>query len=289
MWDFMGDWFINERAYPRSCDISPDGARVYQYRTSGAYGTFNNSGMWNTSAGFSTSQGSFVTVSAGAIALDRVEKDPVGGTAFASYDYISQKQGVNNCTTLAATNPLNPLGDNVDPIPFWRTEAQLLRITPASYTPFSGGALPQAGTETVEWSVDLTQNHVVLYTANGSRLPVALLQGPMDVTGSVILYNDGGVFDPILGPSSTGTLTTPYLVAESTVFRVTISRGNVGSPPVYIEIPAPVVEGDDYSIPGQGDISYRTFSLKGLGGRCNGAVTLPPMIMSDSAGAVVAP
>jgi len=288
LWDLMEDWIVTNRAYPKSTDISPDGARVYQYRTSGAYGAnYDLNGMWNTSAGFSTSEGSFVTVSAGAIALDRTEVDPAGGTAYSDYSYINQKQGViaGACDTeLAATNPLNPSGNNVDPIPFWRTNAQLLTGTYG--TPFTGGAVPQVGLETVEWNVDVTQNHVLLYTCNGTRLPTALLQGPMDVTGTVVLYNEDGVFDPILGPAGTGTLTSPFMFAENTWFRVGI---NNGVNDVFIELPAVVVESDDYGITGADAVTNRSFSVKGMGGRCNGAVTLPPCIISDSSGAFVAP
>ena len=288
VWDLMGDWLINERAYPRSLDISPDGARVYQYRTTGAYNAnYDLNGAWNTSASISTSQDSFVTVSAGVIALNRSEVDPAGGTNFSDYSYINQKTGViaGDCSVLAATNPLNPSGTNVNPIPYWRTDAQLLTGTYSA--PFSGGAVPQTGLETVEWSVDLTQNHVVLYTCNGNRLPTALLQGPIDVSGNLVLYNQDGVFDPIFGPDQSGTLTTPYLYAENTWFRVAIARG--ADPTIYIELPAVVVESDDYSIQDQGSVTNRSFSIKGLGGRCNGLVTMPPMIMSDSAGAFVAP
>ena len=222
------------------------------------------------------------------VALDRTMLDPAGGTTFSDYSYIEQKEGViaSDCTVLAATNPLNPSGNNVDPIPFWRTNAELLRGTYS--TPFTGGTAPQTGLETVEWSVDVTQNEVILYTCNGTRLPTALLQGPMDVSGNVVLYHPDGVFDPILGPTGAeGTLTTPYLYAENTWFRVSIATG--GGNTVYIELPAVVVEGDDYGIQGQDAVTNRTFSLKGMGGRCNTLVTLPPCIMSDNVGAFVAP
>ena len=83
IWDLLEDWLIGSRAYPKSIDISPDGARVYEYHTTGAYGAnYDLQGAWNTSAGFSTSEGSFVTVSAGVIALDRAQQDPAGGTDF---------------------------------------------------------------------------------------------------------------------------------------------------------------------------------------------------------------
>jgi len=288
IWDLMGDWIINDRAYPRSVDISPDGARVYQYRTTGAYNAnYDLNGAWNTSAGFSTSEGSFVTVSAGVIALDRLEDTPTGAGTFSDFSYINQKTGVitGDCTVFDNTNPLNPDGSNVNPIPYWRTDAQLLRGTYSS--PFTGGAAPQEGLETVEWSVDLTQNHVVLYTCNGTRLPTALLQGPIDVTGNLVLYNEDGVFDPIFGPDQSGTLTTPYMYAQNTWFRIGIARGS--DPTVYIELPAVVIESDDYSITDQGSVTNRGFSIKGLGGRCNGTVTMPPMIMSDSDGNFVNP
>jgi len=286
IWDLLGDWIVNQRAYPRSIDISPDGGRVYQYRTTGAYNAnYDLKGMWNTSAAFSTSEGSFVTVSAGGVALDRDEKDPNGGTNYSDFSYINQRTGVvaDDCATLALTNPLNPSGNNVDPIPYWRTNAQLFKDTYSA--PFTVGTLPQAGLETVEWSVDVTQNQVILYTCNGNRLPTALLQGPMSVNGSVVLYNEDTVFDPIFGPSGSGSLTSPYMFAEETWFLVEIARG--GDPTVYMELPAVVVESDDYGIPGQDAVTNRTFSLKGLGGRCNGAVTMPPFIMSDSLGSFV--
>ena len=291
IWELIEDWIIGNRAYPKSVDISPDGARVYQYRTTGAYGAnYDLQGLWNTNAGFSTSEGSFVTVSAGCIALDRVEDTPTGAGTFSDFSYIQQKEGVitESCAVFDDTNPLNPGGSNVNPIPYWHTNAQLLRGTFIPGLPFTGGTVPQAGLETVEWSADLTQNHVVLYTCNGNRLPTALLQGPIDVTGNVVLYHPDGVFDPILGPAHTGTLTSPYLYAENTWFRVTIARG--ADPDVYIQLNAVVVESDDYSIQGQDSVTNRSFSLKGLGGRCGPAdVTMPPMIMSDGTGAFIAP
>jgi len=297
IWDLMAGWIINDRAYPRSVDISPDGARVYQYRTSSTYNTnYDLEGMWNTSASFSTSEGSFVTVSAGAIALNRAERDPVGGLNFSDYSYINQKTGVvaGNCTVLGATNPLNPGGANVNPIPYWRTNAQLYRDPTAVGGVYSGpfnedsALLPQTGLETVEWNADVTQNHVVLYTANGSRLPTALLQGPMSVSGSVVLYNNDSVFDPIFGPAGAASLTDPYMTAENTYFLVAIDRPAPAAT-LYMEIPAVVIESDDFGIPGQDAVTNRTFSLKGMGGRCNGSVTMPPFIMSGSDGLFVAP
>lgn len=281
-WNLIRDWGIEQRAYPRSFDISPDGARIYQYRTTGTYGSgttgiYDRNGVWCTSLGFSTSEGSFVTVSAGAVALFRTEV-PAAGSGFCDGQYIKQRTGViaDDCTVLADTFPLNPGGTNVNPIPFWRTNANLLYGTYSS--PFSGGSVPDSGLETVEWSVDLANNSIWLYTMNGDRLPTALLQGPIDATGSVTLYHPCGVFDPVLGPAGTGSITSPFLYAENTWFRVEIARGASAS--VYLEMPAVVIESDDYGIPGQDSVTNRTFGLKGLGGRCDGTTTLPPLLMS---------
>ena len=285
IWDFLEDWIVTYRAYSKSMDISPDGARVYKYRTPGAYHTPTTDpaslgGVFNTSAGFSTSEGSFLTCSLGVVALMREEQDPAGGINFTNYSYQLQRKGViaSDCSVFSSTNPLNPAASNVDPIPFWRTQAQLLTGTYA--TPFSGGALPQADTQTVEWSVDVTQNSIWLYVCNGNRLPIALLQGPMDVSGSVTLFHQNGVFDPILGPTHTGTLTAPYLYAQNTWFRVTIAGGAATT---YLELPAVVIEADDYSIPGLDAVVNRVFSLKGMGGRCYSGTVLPPFLMSKGA------
>jgi hypothetical protein len=289
VWDFLEGWISSQRAYARSLDISPDGARVYQYRTSGAYNAaLDTYGAWNTSAGFNTSEGSFLSCSAGVVAFRRAEVDPAGGSGFSNYSYIKQKQGVigQSCSLMATTNPLNPDVDNVNPIPFWRTKAVLSKGTYAN--PFDLTQPADTGLETVEWSVDVSQNNVILYTCNGQRLPTAFLQGPQDASGSVILYNPNGVFDPIIGPAGTGTLTTPYLYAEVTWFTVEITKNAAGDK-LFLELPAVLVESDDYSIPGPDSVVNRTFSLKGLAGRCNSTVTMPPFIMSSSAGAFVAP
>ena len=291
-WDFLSKFIIASRAYPRSLEISPDGAHVYRYMATNYDTTYDNKGAWCTSANFSTSEGAFVTCSLGVVAIYRTESDPTGsGANFSNYTYIKQSQGVvaSKCSDLAITNPLNPLGGNVDPIPFWKTNAQLSCDNYADeYTPFDTPVLPQEGLETVDWSIDISNNQKILYTCSGDRLPRAVLMGPMSVDGNVTLYNQAGVFDPILGPAGTGTLEAPYLYAEKTKFRIAIQKP-AGAGNVYIEMPAVVVASDDYSIQGADSVTNRAFSLKGLGGRCSNDITLPPCIISSYAGALVGP
>lgn len=288
-WNYMSSFIVASRAYPRSLEISPDGSHVYKYLTSDVYNkNYDTKGAWCRSASFSTSEGSFVTCSMGVVAIFRTETDPSGATPgnYSSYSYINQKYGViaSNCAVLASTNPLNPSGGNVDPIPFWKTNAQL-GVGPYN-GPFNPSVpLPQDGTETVEWSIDVTNNEHILYTCSGSRLPRAVLMGPMGVGGNVTLYSPNGVFDPILGPDGSGTLTSPYAYAENTWFQIQIAKP-LSAGYVYIEVPAAVIESDDYSIKGASDVTNRAFSIKGLGGRCSGSTTLPPCIISDYTGAL---
>ena len=289
-WDFMSKFIVASRAYPRSLEISPDGSHVYSYLTTGAYNAnYDTHGAWCKSANFSTSEASFVTCSLGVVAIFRTETDPAGGQNYSSYSYIQQAKGViaSDCTVLSVTNPLNPAGGNVDPIPFWKTNAQ---INVGTYDgEFGTASLPQVGLETVEWSVDVTNNEKILYTCSGSRLPRAVLMGPMAVSGNVTLYNPQGVFDPITGPAGTGTITSPYAYAQNTWFQVAITKPGGGV--VYIEMPACVIEGDEYSITGMDNITNRAFTLKGMGGRCSTVTpttVLPPCIISSYAGALPA-
>lgn len=299
IWDFLAKWIVAERAWPKSLDISPDGARVYQYHAlydpsvppaDNPFATSPAMGAWNTSASFSTSQGSFVTASMGVVAISREEVDPAGGTSFSDYGYLAQKKGVvgADCTVFNTTGPLNPSGYNVNPIPYWRSDA---RILTGVTVPFTGGADPQSGTETVEWSVDVSQNNLILYTCDGDRLPTAVLQGIMDSTGSVTLYNEGGVYDPILGPNGTGSLTNPFLYAANTTFRIGINTVNTaGTYLGYIELPAVVVESDTYDISDANSVTNRAFGIKGLAGKCHSSGhAMPACIISDSAGAYISP
>lgn len=275
-WNEIRDWAIEYRAYSKSLDISPDGVKIYKFtsnQTQGDPNTFDNSGAWVSSLSFSTSEGSFVTSSVGVVALSRDFADT------GKNGYLDNRDGVTTAAELNATYPLNPSSLNISLIPFWRTNAEFLYG--ASYPQTLP---PQTGLETVEWSVDLSNNQVVLYTCDGTREATAVLMGAIDVSGSVTLYHPQTVFDPILGGSvahgivGTGTEELPFLTAEKTRMLITIQTGVATS--VTIELPAIVVETDDYGIRGQSDVTNRGFSIKGLGGRTSGTTILPPMLMS---------
>lgn len=315
LWDFVRTWVVDQRAYSKTVWISPDGAHVYRYIRNLANPL--KTGAFCQSCDMNTSADSFVTCSLSMVALTREDVDPAGGTSFSNYTYLDVDKGVygdlvTNPNDFCDTWPLNPEGANINPIPYWRTNANLFRYPAGggNYQLFGGGTnlvdppvAPteyfQTGTETVEWSISVNNSTIVLYTCNGDREPTAVLQGAISATGNVTLYNDGGIYDPILGPATGGfSLTNPYLFARNTQFVVQIARGGAfgggasSGGNVFIELTAPVVEGDEYGIRGQSEVTNRGFTLKGLGGRgCDGSFNyiLPPCVISTSTGTLGGP
>ena len=171
--------------------------------------------------------------------------------------YIDNNEGeiAGNCTILNATNPLNPGGLSMNPVPFWKTTAEIL----------VNGSLPQADLKAVEWNVDVSQNTIVVYTCRKTRNPRAILQGSMDVSGSVAMYHPDGVFDPIADTTMGG---------YNTEFVVDINGA------AEIRVPAVVVENDDYGLSGQDAVTNRTFSFKGMGGYCDGGTASSPLLLT---------
>lgn len=306
IWNAIRDWAIEQRAWPRSLDISPDGQSLYHYwvgtlsdlntpttLTPNPYGpgvgshfdVNSNCGAWVQSMNFNTSQGSFVLSSINVIAIYRIITYPALDPLL--LPYINQRTGYIGSTppAIRGLNPLNPGQTNTNPIPFWKTNARLYDITPgagntSNWTPGNWGGVGtptpwQAGTEATDWGIDLTNNTQPLYTCSGVRYPTAILMGPIEATGNATLFHTDGVFDPVFPP-------TGYLprTAENSAFRIQITTS--GPPPaiqtyVNIDLPAVVVETDDFSLKGQSEVTTRTYNFKGMGGRtANNDGSLPP-------------
>jgi len=338
IWNLIRDWVIEYRAYSRAARITPDASWVYYYGPSqnttadyNDHGTGTGSdivvnqgrgrmGLWNQGMSLTTSAGSFVTGSLNSVGLFRQvfgpgNTNPYGVswadpfqqanpdfrtfTSPGEASYIDDRFGISG-----PNNPLNPVHPeynnqpNFDPIPYWRTRAYLKRYGGVTWDPIT---IQGIETETVEWSIDQTNNTQVLYTCRGVRGASAVLQGSIDATGSVTLYHPYGLVDPIFGDGS-GAYDefTPYLTAENTEFTAEIVGTGAGSGDyLTIALPAVVVESDDYGIRGQNDVTNRTYGMKGLGGRllanldpnipytptgyAGGTdLSLPPMIMTEA-------
>jgi len=287
-------------------------------------------GLWCQGLSLNTSVPNFVAGSINCVALFRQAYGPAEaahyGTSWdapfqtqdpdltgvpyndpAEVSYIDDRFGLSG-----PSQPLNPIHPeynnqpNYDPIPYWRTIAYIRRNPNGDQATGWGNLTVQGlSTETVEWSVDLTNNTQVLYTCRGVRGASAVLQGSIDATGSVTLYNPYGLPDPVFGDGS-GVFDefNPYLVAENTEFVIQIvGTGASSIDYLTIALPAVVVEGDDYGIRGQNDVTNRTYTIKGIGGRLlqnldtninyepsiigglytgSNQISLPPMIMTEA-------
>ena len=309
-WNFIRSWCIEHRAYPVSADISPDAQRVFRYRAAtktplDVYdytGEYGQNGLYNSTMSINTSAGSAVTCSLGAMALTRDMYNPEGTQgSYSAYKYIYNRgtQGVDGDdwavtqpADMDAMRPLNPNGDNIDPIPYWRTNAEVQIYTGGNWTNDF-----QTGLEAIDWSVSLTNNATVLYTCNGDREASAVLMGPISATADTTLYCEDGVFDPILGPDGTeGTLTSPYSYAANTRFVVYFNK--IGANQAALFLPATAISSDDYAVKGGTEFTTRGFSMQGFGGKTSDMLTdallanadypfgfttteiLPPMLMS---------
>jgi hypothetical protein len=285
LWETVRQWAIYRRAFARSIDVSTDGNRIYQYWATGPDGAtqaFDNKGAFCSSVSMSTAPGSLVTGDIGVVALSRTEDVSLGKP------YIQQVTGVTTCAELAETFPLNPAGRNTDPIPFWRTNAQLLMGFTSTYEPFTGGTPVQSGLSVMDWSCERGNNQNIMYTCGGVREAKAVLMGAITASGNVTLFHPTGVLDPIIGPNppGAGTLDNPYLYAQNTVFRVAIQgmqSDGVTPNMYYVELPAVMIESEDFGLKGQSEPTTRAFTMKGLGGRCvtSTGELMPPHLMSD--------
>jgi len=277
VWEAINRWALTERAYSKQFRHSPDGTRYYEYGVGSDIGDWVNlskttqRGAWCESFRLSTSQDSTVQASLGVIALRRTEVELAGDGYFDNtVGYVA-----GNCSSFGLTDPLNPSQGNISPIPFWKTSARIW------LTSYGGSPVDyDADAETVQWSIDLGNSPQILKTCNGISLEGygvahAVVMGPMSVSGSIQLYKHGGVKDPVE--------TTP-LYADEASFLVQIDAG--GGTTLNVYLPAIKLESDSYDFNTTNPV-YRTFSIKGLGGKCVDDITLvtPP----GAAGTISAP
>jgi hypothetical protein len=253
LWSIIRDWVIEDRVNPISARISPDGTKIYTYTKN--VSASPPTGLFNTSCSFNTSEGSFLNCSLGALALDR--------TTGAGAGYLANQFGEigNSCEDFGATNPLNPSGTNIDPIPFWKTTAGLYVVT-SGWKPGDAGTEFQEGAEAVDWEVSVNQSQIMVNTCNGKRTLSAVLMGRMEATGNLTLFHINGVTDPVL-------------YAETTMFEAEIGHGTAKK---KMYLTAVTLEGDDYSLQGPDAVINRSFSMRGLGGRCD-SNAIPPFYM----------
>lgn len=111
-------------------------------------------------------------------------------------------------------------------------------------------------------SVDLNNNTQIIRGCTGSATAIAVLQGTMEVSGSIVVWRDGGIPDP-------------YGNGAFSALNASIAFSLGGSPSLDFSINYVLLNSDAYDVTGQNDPSTRTFGFAGLGDG-----TAPPLLMS---------
>jgi hypothetical protein len=248
VWNLVRDWLIEQRAFPQSVLLSPNGQVVHSYLVEGGD---SRTGVWLRDAAFRIDATSLVTVGANGIALIRTET--VSGSAYK--DGLRANVGI-------PTKPLNPTTRNRNPIPGWNVQAEVTWPgAPAFWNE------PNALNGMVLQNADVTVNNntQIIRGCTGDPSPVAVLQGTIEVTGSMSLWRDGGIPDPF---GEEGTFTSDD---ASVIFNLG------GTPALTMRIPNLLIVSDAYEIQEQNTPVPRTFGLAGLGDGVN-----PPFMMDQA-------
>lgn len=216
MWTSLKNWIITTRTTPAALIVSPDGATVYTFSAIVAGGI---AGAYCSSANFSTSEGSFVTCSIGVLGVSGYAESTGTG-------YIANSAG----QTFIAYSPL----------PYWGSTVSI------------GGTAYTTTTIAIDWSVDITNNPVVVYGCTGSVGPIALMMGEAEATANVVLFNASGV-----------------AALAKTAQAVAISTGG-GT----LTLPSALAESDGNDLSGGSSIISRAYSFKGLATSNNSPITM---------------
>ena len=239
LWTFLKNWLVEDRITSKTVLISPDGTITYTFTGGGTGDEGSLHGLWASSANFSASEGGLMTCSLGVLGLERIESN--NGNTY------KDKSAILDCSVIASSNPLNPSPFNENPYPFWKTTCDILK---------SGTTIFSVGSEVLDWSIDVSENPVVVYACNGVRGPVALFMGEMEASGNVTMFNLAGV-SPI--PSG--------CTADNTAFEVSLFSSldtkKLNLPRVVFENEGNPVQGSDATI-------NRTFNVKGFAGISDG-------------------
>jgi len=266
IWAVVRNWGITNRAFPASLELSPDGSVVYQYVYSAVA---NFDGAWNQAMSLRFSPEALTKASVTAVALKRIQ-------IFNDIQYFGNVTGTGD----GPQNPLNPSttnGRNLNPIPGWNTNAQFVHVNSITNPPTAVTG-SEAVTSITQWDTDynadfpidvmdynfdITNNTVIIKTCNGKRVPSAVLQGTINTTGSVTLFREGGIKDPVqIDANAPPPQEMPgYWWADSTRLLITIG-GTVG---MRVVIPYVLITSSDYGVRGQNEPSTRVCNFQGLG------------------------
>jgi len=259
----LKNWAFNNRAYPQTVLLSPDGSVVYSYIYSGTPSDF--SGAWCQAMSLNFSPEAMVKADVTAVAIKRTET--MNDTQYMGNIYGIQGQGVQ------ATNFANPSPYNLNPIPGWNSRAAFLYNGQYLDQFYAGLGSPSINgnyyVEVMDYNIQVTNNTVIVKACNGTRIPAAVLQGTIDTTGSCTLYREGGIIDPVKLQSDGVTYSSQYLITQNLSLGINI--GGV----LFVKVPYALISDTTYGVKGTNEVSTRTFSWKGIGDGANPPITFP--------------
>lgn len=248
IWNRIRDWLVEQRAYAKNVNLSPNGIVVYAY-------TLNvndfRTGVWLSQCSFNIDATALITCSATGIGLKRTE----------TVSNVNWRSGLRSNVGFP-TAPLNPSPRNRNPIPGWNTQAQVTwPNAPAFWSDPSnlqGMVLQQA-------TVNVNNNTQVVRGCTGSVNPVAVIQGTITVDGSMNLWRDGGIPDPYV-PNGNFSAS-----GASVIFALG------GTPALTFRMPHLLLTSDAHDVTGQNTLTTRNFGLAGLGDG-----VYPPLLLDQA-------
>jgi hypothetical protein len=269
VWNLIRDWLIERRAFPQSARISPNGVMEYRYETDvNDYRT----GLWMSQATININNTALVTVSGTCIGLKR--KEFVNGVENGPLVTNFYPMGVNPARAgspaardqgLRPVAPLNPAPRNLNPIPGWDCQAQV--VWPAA-APFWADPGNVDGMVLMQTDIRVNNNTQVIRGCTGDIAPVAVIQGTINAEGTMNLWRPAGISDPYRIPGNFSA------VGASVIFRIGIN-GAVAF--ATASLPHVLLTSDEYNIAGQNDPVSRNFGYAALGDG-----NAPPFIMAPA-------
>jgi hypothetical protein len=234
LWDLIRDWLVEQRAFAKSCIISPNGIISYEYTKDDAD---PRSGVWMRQCSINIDNNALITMAATCIGLKRTE-------IITGSSYITMRTGVG-----APTAPMNPAPRNRNPIPGWNAAATVVwPNAPAFYSQAN-----PAGMVLMSANVNVDNNTQIIRGCTGDVNPVAVIQGTISAEGAMNLWRDGGIPDPYGTPGN-------FTAANASV---TWSLG--GAPALVFRLPHLLLRTDAYDVTGQNNPTTRNFGLAGVG------------------------
>jgi hypothetical protein len=244
VWTLLKDWAVNQRAFPASMQISPDGYLNYLYQASSSD---PRGGVWCDSLSLRISPDGFIAASVTGKALKRVE------TVTTDHNYAANLRTNLSLPSSFTNSLLNPSPFNRNPIPGWNARAAI--NWPNSPGVWQDGSNPY-GFIFMEGNVTLNNKVQMIRGCTGDRIPAAMIVGTMEASGDMSLWRDGAIRDPY------GDANNPSTFTASNAY-VKLYLGGGADPAIALN--NVVLSSDRYDMGGQDDRVPRAFGFYGLG------------------------